>query len=397
MPQKQGRDKEIPFGYTYMPKEQGRDKERRNKMKSSYKTGSVDQIVAQAAEELKMCTFIIYIADDARFEEISKKFHAALPNAKKIGTTGFMFADKTSYDSGITAVGFMDDEVEVYVGTLRKVDTCPIRYLPGLIWSVEQIKNKYKNNICLEFTTGYEEKVVSTMKVSLEKYGVRLVGGTAGNAVAGQPKKVSCNGKVLTDSTVFAVIGSKMGKIEVYKENLFHTRKKTHIVTKVSEDNRVVLELDGRKAMDVYEEEIGYTDSNVEDGIYSHPLCRMVGAEHYITAIFSFDKAERSITVYKNVQINDMICFTDIDEDYEEFIKGNMNRIKSNYNIEGIISINCILRYLFFLENNFHETYAKLMHSAANGNHLGMVSDGEQYIEQHVNQSMVCAVFTRDK
>lgn len=366
-------------------------------MKSSYKTGNVDQIVAQVAEELRLCTFVMFISDDARFEEISSKLHKALPNAKMIGSTGYMFAGKSCLESGITAVGFTDDEAEVYVGTLRKIDTCPIKYLPGLIWSVEQIRNKYKDNICFEFTTGHEERVVSTIKVSLEKYGIRLVGGTSGNTVDGQPKKVSCNGKVLSNSAVYAVIGSKMGKIEVYKENLFHTRKKTHIVTKVSKDKRTVLEIDGRKPMDVYEEEVGYTDANIEEGIYSHPLCRMVGSEHYITAIFSFNRSDRSISVYKNVQINDMICFTDIDEDYEQFIRNNMSNLKSKYNIDGIISVNCILRYLFFENNNFHNDYAEIMNDTANGNHLGMVSDGEQYIEQHVNQSMVCAIFTKTK
>lgn len=367
------------------------------KMKCSYKTGNAEQIVAQVAEDLRMCTFVMYTADDARFEQISKKLHTAMPKTKMIGSTGYMFTDKSSMESGISAIGFTDDEVEVYVGTLRKSDTCPIKYLPGLIWSVEQVQKKYKNNICLEFTTGNEEKIVSTMKVSLEKYGIRLVGGTSGNTTEGQPKKVSCNGKVLTNSAVYAVIGSKMGKIQVYKENLFHTRNKTHIVTKVSDDNRVVLEIDGRKAMDIYEEEMGYTDSTVDEGIYNHPLCRMVGSEHYITGIFSFNKTQRSITVYKNVQLNDMICFTDIDEDYETYIKNNMNKLKSDNNIAGIISINCILRYLFFKTNNFQDKYACLMNETANGNHFGMVSDGEQYIEQHVNQSMVCAIFTKDK
>ena len=60
------------------------------------------------------------------------------------------------------------------------------------------------------------------------------------------------------------------------------------------------------------------------------------------------------------------------------------------------MSINCILRYLFFENNNYTGEYAQMMNSMAQGCHWGVVSDGEQYVEQHINQSMVCVVFTRN-
>lgn len=365
-------------------------------METVYQTGSVDSIVSKVVSELSECIFIIYYADDRRFEEISSKLHKEMPSVKMIGTTGYMFHKTGSYEEGIAAIGFTMEEIEVYVGTLRKIDTCPIRYLPGLIWSVNTINEKYDNHICIEFTTGHEEKLVSTMKVSLETAGMRLVGGTAGNTAQGAEKKVACNGKVLTNSAVYAVIGSKMGRIDVYKENLFHARKTTHMVTKVSEDCRTIIEIDGRKAMDVYEEELGYTKSDVNDGIFKNPLSRIVGSENYITAIFSFNP-DRSITTYKNIQKNDMICFTDIDADYRNYIRENMNNVCRESNIAGIVSINCILRYMFFKNDNYISEYASLLSSKARGRHLGMVSDGEQYIEQHVNQSMVCAIFTKDR
>lgn len=366
-------------------------------MKTIYKSGNVEQIVSEVAAELSQCSFVIFCSDYDRFEEFSKKLHNALPNAKMIGTTGYMFSPTDGFDMGLSAIGFTDDDAEVYVGTLRRIDTCPIKYVPGLIWSAQVITEKYKNNICFEFTTGHEEKVVSTMKVSLEPVGMGLVGGTAGNVPPGEEKKVSCNGKVLTNCAVFAVIGSKIGKVKIFKENLFHTRKQTHIVTKVSEDKRSVLEIDGIKAMDLYERENNYTDANVHDGVFNHPICRVVGSENYISAIFSFNKEDRSITLYKNCQVNDMISFTDIDEDFEGYIRNNMYDIKNNSNVEAIVSVNCILRYLFFEKKNYKKEYASTMYDTANKNHFGMVSDGEQYIEQHINQSMVSVIFTRDK
>ncbi len=365
-------------------------------MKTVFKSGAVDGIVDSIASELKNCIFLIYCADDARFAEISGKLHERMPNVGMMGTTGFMLNENGSFGEGISAIGFNEDEIEVCTGVIRQCNTCPIKYLPELEAAVNKISRKYKNNLCFEFSTGYVEKVVSTMKIKLEAAGIRLIGGTAGNTTPDTPKKVACNGEVLTDATVFAVIGSKLGKIEIFKENLFHRRPTMHSVTKVSPDERTIFEIDGRKAMDVYEEELGYTSATVQDGVFKNPLSRIVGADSYITAIFSFNP-DRSISTYKNIQKNDMICFTEIDQEYQTFIRDNITKHTESQNVAGIISINCILRYLFFENNNYTASYAGMMKSMANGCHWGIVGDGEQYVEQHVNQSMVCVIFMKDR
>ncbi|MCM1046405.1 MAG: hypothetical protein NC417_12930 [Candidatus Gastranaerophilales bacterium] len=365
-------------------------------METVYKSGSVDSVVDETAAKLKNCAFIMYCADDKRFGEISVKLHEKLPGVQMIGTTGFMFHEKGSFAEGISAVGFLDSEVEVHTGVLRHVDTCPMKYLLDLSAAVGKIKQKYKNNICFECSTGYEEKVVSTMKICLEEAGIRLIGGTAGNTEPDGPKHVACNGEVLTDSTVYAVIGSKMGAIEIFKENLYRARETTHAVTKVSADKRTIYEIDGRKAMDVYEEELGYNKSTVGDGVFKNPLSRIVGADSYITAIFSFN-ADRSISTYKNILENDVIAFTDIAADYQGFIADNMKTLTNSRNVAGILSVNCILRYLLFDKNHYTGDYAAMMNSMGKGCHWGVVGDGEQYIEQHINQSMVCVIFTKDR
>lgn len=363
-------------------------------MKAMYKKGNADSAVTQAASALKNSTFIVYCADDKNFAAITKKLHELMPETNMIGTTGFMLDDNGSFAEGISAIGFDENEVEVYVGTLQDAPTCPVFHLPDLKTSAEKIHAKYKDKdaLCLEFATGYEEKMVSTMKICLEPVGIRLLGGTSGNTGEGQPKKVACNGEVFTNAVAYAVIGSKMGKIEIVKENLFRERPVTHRVTRASEDGRTVLEIDGHKAMDVYEQELGYSDSNVEEGIFKNPLCRIVGAENYITAIFSFNP-DRSISTYKNVQRNDLICFTNIEENYQDYMKNTMENAVQSGRVAGIISINCILRYLFFEKNAYTPAYARMMHEMSGGVHFGMIGDGEQFVEQHVNQSMVCAVF----
>lgn len=365
-------------------------------MKSACKTGTVTKILEEVKSEFSDCVFIVFGSDDKRFEEFSKGLHQTLPDAKMIGATGFMLGPNGGIAEGLSLIGFRDDEVEVYVGTLRKTDTCPIRYLPGLIWTVDMINKKYKDNVCLEFCTDNEEKIVSTMKVSLEKVGMRLVGGTAGNTMEGQPKRVSCNGKVLTNCVAYAVVGSKMGKIEILKENIYEANEKEHVVTRVSEDQRTVYEIDGRRAIDVYKEELGYSDSELERGIFENPLCKIVGAEYYITAIFSLNP-DGSITTYKNLQKNDLISFTTMNPNWKEFMQENMDHLSDGSKVAGLITINCILRYLLFEQKHFTSDYSKMLCNTADGVHFGLVTDGEQYVEQHVNQSMVCVAFKKGR
>ncbi len=169
-----------------------------------------------------------------------------------------------------------------------------------------------------------------------------------------------------------------------------------HVVTKVSDDKRTIIEIDNRKAMDVYQEELGYTDATIEEGVFRNPLNLVVGNENYIAAIFSFNK-DRSISTFKNIMKNDLICFTDIEEDFKGFIENNIRGATQKETVEGIFSINCILRYLFFDNIKYTSSYSELLHKCANGNHFGIIGDGEQYIEQHINQSMVCAIFTKNR
>lgn len=366
-------------------------------MRIVYETGQGEKLVSTLCDKLKDCIFAIYVCDYENFEYVSTNLKARLPKLLSIGTTGCFFTPTSGTGKGVSAMGFYEDEIEVYVGTLRKLDVYPIKYLPGFMWSVDVIHERYQNNVCVEFTTGCEERLVSTLKVGLEKVGMRLVGATAGNVPAGGEKKIACNGKILTNAAAFAVIGSKMGKIHLFKENIFHTRKKIHRVTGVSDDGRTITEIDHRRALTVYEEETGYSDVNVEEGIFNNPLCRVVGNEHYITAIGSFQKGDGSITLHKNVQKNDLIAITDVLEDYRGHVKGNLEKMKLGNNVKGIFSINGSLRYRFFEREEYIGEYAKAFYDTAGGCHLGMVGDGEQYLNQHINQSMICMIFTSDR
>lgn len=59
--------------------------------------------------------------------------------------------------------------------------------------------------------------------------------------------------------------------------------------------------------------------------------------------------------------------------------------------ISLVFSIDCIYRYLLYNNKNFYNSYIENMSKF--GSHFGVIGGGEQCNNQHVNQTMVCAVF----
>ena len=56
-----------------------------------------------------------------------------------------------------------------------------------------------------------------------------------------------------------------------------------------------------------------------------------------------------------------------------------------------VFSVNCIYRYMLFQNEGYLDTFLRLM--STTGPYVGYIGGGEQFNNQHVNQTMVCAIF----
>jgi hypothetical protein len=98
-----------------------------------------------------------------------------------------------------------------------------------------------------------------------------------------------------------------------------------------------------------------------------------------------------TLTNYKRINKNDCIYFLSLG-DYKATEQQTRQQIQQDAShISLVLSIDCIYRYLLYEKEGYFSTYAKDM--AVLGPHLGIVGGGEQYNNQHVNQTMVCVVF----
>mgnify|MGYP002624096042 CR=1 FL=1 len=165
---------------------------------------------------------------------------------------------------------------------------------------------------------------------------------------------------------------------------------KSHIATKVNLGNKEVISLDGRPAADVYCEDAGVSQSQLVDNVLTNPLGRVIGEDIFITSPYAIG-SNGSLINYKRINENDMIQVLEL-KDYEEIGQDTRNEIRQeNNSISFVFSVNCIYRHLLYTNRNYLTDFLNSMKSV--GPHVGIVGGGEQHNRQHVNQTMVCAVF----
>lgn len=207
----------------------------------------------------------------------------------------------------------------------------------------------------------------------------------------GKQPLVAYNGNVYEDASVYMFVKNLTGKIRVYKENIYeNTSRYAHFATKVDIEKKALIELDGKMAADVYSEELNIPKNKIIDNVFINPMGRVVGDEVYISSMMTME-SNGTLINYKRINKNDCIYFLTLG-DYKGIEQSTRNKIKNDANkISLVLSVDCVYRYLLYTKEGYISTYAKDM--ATLGQHFGVVGGGEQYNNQHVNQTMVCVVF----
>ncbi len=351
----------------------------------------VEAAVAEVCAKASAPKFLILLSSFDQFEKAAQLISKKFPNVPLIGSGTISYYQKTSSDKRMLLLAFGSD-VDVEVGVIRHLSTAPMLDVPTFEEKISKISAGDSNTICLEFCTNDEERLVTTMNVGLERARIPIVGGTVFGTPEGVTPKVLVNGELFEDACCYALLKNKAGKIRTYSENIFGPMDCpiTHIATKVNLANKELLTLDGRPAADVYCQDANVSRSELVANILTHPLGRVIGDEIFVTSPYEIGSTG-SLISYKKINENDSIQVLEL-KDYDEIGNDTRRQIKNENNkISFIFSINCIYRHLLYTNEGYLESFIGQMDSVAL--HVGIVGGGEQYKKQHVNQTMVCAVF----
>lgn len=351
----------------------------------------VNAAFAEASAKLSDPKFILMLSSFEQLETASGLLDNKYPQVPKIGTGTISYYGTDSSDKRLMLIGFGND-AEVEVGVIRNLSKVPMADVPSLMEKISKIQAGDSNTVCLEFCTNDEERLVTSMNVALEKARIPIVGGTVFGCPANMTAKVMMNGQLYPDACCYALIKNKSGKIRTYSENIFGPMEgaKIHTATKVNLATKEVITLDGRPAADVYCQDADVSRGQIVDNVLTNPLGRVIGDQIFISSPYVVGN-NGSLTCYKKINENDAIQVLEL-KDYDAINADTRQSIKNENNkISFIFSINCIYRHLLFTNEGYLNTFIGNMKSV--GNHVGIVGGGEQYKKQHVNQTMVCAVF----
>lgn len=353
--------------------------------------GTAKSALEQATSGLENPSLIIFCASYDIMAGVAKGVQDKYPAAQSIGVIGTHTDNSVTTDEGVTVVAF-HNEVVAATGVVQNLSTCPAKSLNNIKENVAKIKPGSGDTVCIEFCTNNEGRLVTTLNACLSKYKIQLAGGSSFGAPEGKASIVAVNGKIYEDACAYAIIKNMAGEIHVYKENIYKKpdNAKAHFATKVDTRNNALIELDNRPAADVYCEEMNVPLNKVIDNVFVNPMGRAIGED---VSISSMKTLGANGTLYNFKQLNPVDCVYFLElGDYKAIGQETRRRIKrESRRISFIFSVSCIYRYLLYSKEGYFDTFSNEM--AELGPHFGVVVGGEQFNNQHVNQTMVCAVF----
>lgn len=325
-------------------------------------------------------------------QEASRRMQAAFPAAAVVGcTTAGEIAGTRMTNESISAV-MLDQEivghsacavVEDLSGALQvsQAFSALERQLGAPVSSLAI--DKYAGIVLADGLSGAEEAL-------MEKIGDRtdifFVGGSAGDDLQFRRTHVMANGKAYTNAAVLLLLELKNG-FDILKTQSFRSMGKTLLATKVDEPRRLVLEFNGRPALDAYAKALGVSPDAAPPEFMKHPLGLMADGDPFVR---SPQRVEgRGIVFYCQIKEGmelEVLEATDLVAHTKSAIEA---RKANGAPISGIIDFQCILRTLQLRHENRCEQYGAIFAGIPTA---GFSTYGEAYLG-HMNQTSTMLVF----
>lgn len=336
----------------------------------------------EAVRGLHEPQLLMMISNGEQFESHVKELEKLYPRVPSIGCIGMSYDTKV-VEKGVSIIAFFDG-VSVAANVLEEVSVMPVKYIERLEKDVNQVNASQKDTICIDFCSGNDACVLTTIYSVLKHRNISLVGGT------GDAGKVSANGKVYKDAVAYAIVRNHGGRVKAYKENIYHPMGEYRfIASRTDKANYIIGELNGKSAKEVYQSILHVSEKEILSQTFKNPLGKINGDDICIISIKEVNG--KALTCYRQVNDSDVLILLELG-DYKAIVKNTVQTIYRDFpKRSAIFSVNCLFRYLLFNENHYMQEYLHEMSGL--GSHAGFVGYGEHYNNRFVNQSMTCVVF----
>ncbi len=336
----------------------------------------------EAVRSISRPQLLMLFSNSEQFEKHVKELEELYPGVPSIGCIGMSY-DTQIVEKGVSVIAFTEG-VLAAANVLEKVSVMPVRYIERLEKDVNSVKASQNDTVCIDFSSGNDACVLTTVYSVLKRRNISLVGGT------GDGGKVSANGRVYEDAVAYAVVKNQGGRVKAYKENIYKQMENYRfIASRTDKANYVLGALNGKPAKQVYQEILHVTEQEITTQTFQNPFGKLNGDDVCIISIKEV-KGD-SLVCFRQVNDSDVLVLLELG-DYRATVRNTIQAIQQDFpKVSAVFSVNCLFRYLLFTQNHYMQEYLKDMGRL--GNHAGLVGYGEHYNNRFVNQSMTCVVF----
>lgn len=238
--------------------------------------------------------------------------------------------------------------------------------------------------------SGREESFIAGAAAALP--GVRIAGGSASDVVEAPPAaRLIVGGEALTDSGMMLVFESDIPFVAFKSEHMLPTSERV-VVTAVEPGERVVHELNGRPAREVYARLLGVEASAIDDAVAGrNPFALYVGGQPYVRSVMSvegdslrFACAVDQGSVLRPMHPGDLVRSTAEDLANVDAELGG---------IGALVAFNCLGRYLESQASGNTEGVAEVLTRYPV---VGFNTFGEQFNALHVNHTLTALAFAKE-
>lgn len=336
----------------------------------------------EAVRGLTNPQLILLMSNGDQFEEHVKELEDLYPGAPSIGCIGMSY-DTQVVEKGVGIIAYMDG-IEAVANVLENVSVMPVKYIERLERDVERVGGSQRDTVCIDFCSGNDACVLTTIYSVLKRRNIPLVGGT------GDAGKISANGKIYEDAVGYVLIKNLNGKVKAYKENIYHQMGNYRfIASKTDKEKYIIGELNGKPAKQVYQNILHVSEQQITTQTFKNPFGKVNGDDICIISIKEVDG--NSLACFRRVNDSDVLMLLELG-DYKAVVRNTIQTIRKDFSrVSAVFSVNCLFRYLLFSDNHYMQEYLHEMGTL--GCHAGLVGYGEHYNNRFVNQSMTCVVF----
>ncbi len=336
----------------------------------------------EAVRGLANPQLIMLMSNSGQFEQHVKELEKLYPQVPSIGCIGMCYDTRVA-ENGVGVVAFLDG-VKAAANVLEQVSVMPVKYIRRLEEDLRRVNASQRDTICIDFCSGNDAGVLTTIYTALRHQGISLVGGT------GDGGRISANGRIYEDGVAYALVKNLGGRVKAYKENIYHQKGDYRFIASDTDRARYIMgSLNGRPARQVYQDILHVTEQEILTQTFKNPFGKINGDD---TCIISIKEVSgNALACFRQVNDSDVLILLELG-DYRQIVRDTIQKICQDFpRRSAVFSVNCLFRYKLFSENGYMKEYLGEMGTL--GNHAGLVGYGEHYNNQFVNQSMTCVVF----